>query len=103
MAVRKEMAITAAAIAAAGVLVAGVTAVSNASTTTQVANTGYSMPGQGGYGGQDGDGARGGMGGMGGGMGGHHHTAVTGTELANVKAAVKAKDSSITVTTVMKD
>ncbi|TQJ52105.1 hypothetical protein [Phycicoccus sp. SLBN-51] len=101
MAVRKEMAITAAAIAAAGVLVAGVTAVSNASTTTQVANTGYSMPGQGGYGGQDGDGGRGGMGQ--GGMGGHSHTAVTGTELAKVKAAVKAKDSSITVTTVMKD
>jgi hypothetical protein len=36
-------------------------------------------------------------------MGGHSHTAVTGTELAKVKAAVTAKDSAITVTTVMKD
>ena len=92
MAVKREMAITAAAIAAAGVLVAGVTAVSNASTTTQVAGTGYTAPGQGGYGAPDGRG-----------MGGHSHTAVTGTELDKVKAAVKAKDSTITVTTVVKD
>jgi hypothetical protein len=87
------MAITAAAIAAAGVLVAGVTAVSNASTTTQVSNTGHALPGQGGgYGGPDGRG-----------LGGHAHTAVTGTELDTVKAAVKGKDSTISVTSVMKD
>jgi hypothetical protein len=95
MAVRREMVITAAAVAAAGVLVAGVTAVSNASTTGQVAHTGYSVPGyQGGEGGQDGQGR---------GMGGHTHTAVTGTELEKVKTAVKAKDSTITVQSVRKD
>ena len=80
------MLITAAAVAAAGVLVAGVTAVSNASTTGQVATTGYSMPGY-----------------QGGGMGGHTHTTVTGTELDKVKAAVKAKDSAVTVQNVRKD
>ncbi len=86
------MLITAAAVTAAGVLVAGVTAVSNASTTGQAANTGYSVPGY-----------QGGEGGQGRGMGGHTHTAVTGTELDKVKAAVKAKDSSITVQSVQKD
>jgi hypothetical protein len=34
---------------------------------------------------------------------GHDHTPVTGDELAKVKAAVKAKDSAITVTEVEKD
>lgn len=33
----------------------------------------------------------------------HEHTAVTGDELAKVKAAVKAKDSAVTVTEVRKD
>jgi hypothetical protein len=33
----------------------------------------------------------------------HQHTAVTGDELAKVTAAVKAKDSTVTVTTVQKD
>src|SRR5688572_22588095 len=35
--------------------------------------------------------------------GGHAHTPVTGDELAKVTAAVKAKDSAVTVTTVQKD
>ena len=35
--------------------------------------------------------------------GGHAHTPVTGEELAKVTAAVKAKDSAVTVTTVQKD
>ena len=35
--------------------------------------------------------------------GGHVHTPVTGGELAEVTAAVKAKDSAVTVTTVQKD
>ena len=35
--------------------------------------------------------------------GGHTHTPVTGDELAKVTAAVKAKDSAVTVTTVQKD
>ena len=45
---------------------------------------------------------RGGMG-DGQGMGGHAHTAVTGDELTKVKDAIKAKDSAVTVTQVMKD
>lgn len=58
-----------------------------------VSTGGYGGYGQGGYGG---------MGrGMGQGMG--NHTAVTGDELAKVTDAVKAKDSAITVTKVLKD
>ena len=87
MSVRKDLAITAAAVAAAGVLVGGVTAVSNASTTSQVAQTGYSAEAS-----ADGTG-----------RGGHSHTAVTGDELAKVTAAVKAKDSAVTVQSVQKD
>ncbi|MBI4940446.1 MAG: hypothetical protein HY830_06860 [Actinobacteria bacterium] len=45
---------------------------------------------------------QGGRGGRGGPMGGNH-TPVTGDELAKVTAAVKAKDSAVTVTSVMKD
>ena len=44
-----------------------------------------------------------GRGGPGGPGGGHAHTPVTGTELAKVTAAVKAKDSAVTVTSVQKD
>jgi hypothetical protein len=87
MPVRREIAITAAAVAAAGILVGGVTAVSNASTATQVAYTGYSGEAP-----ADGKG-----------RGGHAHTAVTGDELAKVTAAVKAEDSTITVQSVRKD
>jgi hypothetical protein len=94
MPVRRELAITAAAIAAAGALVGGVTAVSSASTTSQVANTGYTSVGSG-------EGKGHGPGGHG--PGGHAHTDVTGTELAKVTAAVKAKDSAVTVQRVQKD
>ena len=50
-------------------------------------------------------GGHGGPGGAGGGPGGHGrvHTPVTGDELAKVTAAVTAKDSAVTVTTVRKD
>jgi hypothetical protein len=56
-----------------------------------------STGGPGGRGGLGGHGPRDGQGGMG------NHTAVTGDELAKVTAAVKAKDSAVTVTTVLKD
>ena len=92
MPLRKELVITAAAVAAAGALVGGVAAVSSASTPSTVA-AGYS-----GYGPAQGQG----YGGPGGG-GGHEHTAVTGAELTKVTNAVKAKDSAVTVTSVQKD
>ena len=91
MPVRRELAITAAAVAAAGALVGGVAAVSNASTAGQVAHTGYSSAGP-----VEGQGA-------GRGPGGHAHTEVTGAELAKVTAAVKAKDAAVTVQRVQKD
>ncbi|MDF2146879.1 hypothetical protein [Knoellia sp. p5-6-4] len=91
MSVRKDLAITAAAVAAAGVLVGGVTAVSNASTTSQVAQTWYSAE------------ASAEASAEGTGRGGHAHTAVTGDELAKVTAAVKAKDSAVTVQSARKD
>ena len=93
MPVRRELAITAAAIAEAGALVGGVAAVSNASTTSPIAYTGYPHVGS-----AEGQGR-----GAGGGPGGHAHTEVTGTELAKVTAAVKAKDSTVTVQRVQKD
>ncbi|MDF2093718.1 hypothetical protein P0Y31_15315 [Knoellia sp. 3-2P3] len=65
----------------------GVTAVSNASTTSRVAQSGYS-----------GEASAAGTG-----RGGHAHTAVTGDELAKVTAAVKAEDSAVTVQSVRKD
>ena len=91
MPVRRELAVTAAAIAAAGALVGGVAAMSSASTTSQIANTGYTSVGS----------AEGKAQGYG--PGGHTHTEVTGTELAEVTAAVKAKDSAVTVQRVQKD
>ena len=87
MSVRRELAITAAAVAAAGVLVGGVTAVSNASTTSRVAQAGYSAEASA----------------EGTGRGGHAHTAVTGDELAKVTAAVKAQDSAVSIERVQKD
>ena len=92
MPVRRELAITAAALTAAGALVAGVAAASNASSAGQIASTGYTSVG----------GAEWQYPG-GGGRGGHAHTDVTGTELAKVTAAVKAKDSAVTVQRVQKD
>ena len=56
--------------------------------------------GPGGRGGHDGD--RDGKGGPGG-PGAHEHKAVTGTALAKVKAAVKAKDSAVTISEVRQD
>jgi hypothetical protein len=91
MPVRRELAITAAAIAAAGALVGGVAAVSSASTTSQVANTGYTSVGS-----SEGKG-------HGYGREGHAHTEVAGPELANVTAAVKAKDAAVTIQRVQKD
>ena len=90
MPLRKELVITGAAVAAAAALVGGVAAVSNATTASTV-TAGYS-----GYGPAQGQGS-------GGPGGGHEHTAVTGSELTKVTAAVKAKDSAITVTSVQKD
>lgn len=92
MPVRRELAITAAAVAAAGALVAGVTAASHASSTGQIAYTGYTSVG--GAEGQYPSGR---------GRGAHAHTDVTGTELAKVTAAVTAKDSAVTVQRVQKD
>ena len=77
-------------LAAAG-LVAGGAALANASTPTSApAATDY-------YSGTTGP-----QGGPGQGRG-SNDTPVTGTELANVKDAVKAKDSAVTVTSVRKD
>ncbi|MCE1178298.1 MAG: hypothetical protein LWW86_04610 [Micrococcales bacterium] len=90
----------AAAVAAAGAMAFTAASLANADTQQQQGATGYSVPGygnqQGGPNGQQGDGQRGGM-------AGHSHTQVTGDELAKVTAAVKAKDSAVTVTSVQKD
>lgn len=95
----KKIGMTAAALAAAGAIVAGGAAISNASTETAAPaatqSLGYGM----GYDASaDAQGQRGP-----GGQGRHAHTAVTGDELAKVTAAVKAKDSGVTVTSVEKD
>ena len=97
----KKIGMTAAALAAAGAIVAGGAAISNASTET-TASTTASTAGQSlGYGMGYDSGAQGQRGP--GGQGRHAHTAVTGDELAKVTAAVKAKDSGVTVTSVEKD
>ena len=70
---------------AAGALVFGGSALANATSTTSSAS-GYSASGD-----------------HGGGRGGSADTPVTGDEAARVTAAVKAKDSSVTVTSVRKD
>ncbi|HYN30748.1 MAG TPA: hypothetical protein VES95_12910 [Dermatophilaceae bacterium] len=81
--------ITAAAgIAAAVGLLGTGAALANASTESAAVSAGYSASS--GSGSSDG-------------AGGHDQTAVTGAELGKVKAAVKAKDSSVTVTEVRKD
>ena len=91
--------ITAAAgiVAATGIVVT-VASLANASTSTSpTALTGYSL----GYGQQSGE-VRG-DGGLQGGRGGSADTPVTGAELTKVTAAVEAKDSAVTVTSVRKD
>ncbi|WP_198950738.1 hypothetical protein [Kineosporia sp. A_224] len=76
--------------ATAGALVIGGAALAaNAATGTPSPGTSTAAPGA--------------EGGKGGPMGGHNHTAVTGDELTKVTAAVKAKDSAVTVTSVQKD
>ena len=89
----KKIAMTTAALAAAGAIVAGGAAISNASTENGASNAGYAL----GYGSGTQDQ------GAGQGRGGHTHTAVTGDELTKVTATVKAKDSAITVSSVQKD
>lgn len=96
MPIRREVAITAAAVAAAGVLVGGVAAVSNASTTGAASGTTAAQPAYATAQSTQGQEPREGR--------GHHaHTPVTGAELARVTAAVKAKDSAVTVVRVRKD
>lgn len=88
--------ITAAAgiVAATGIVIT-VASLANASTSTSPsALPGYSL----GYDQQSGEGR-----GQDGPQGGGTHTAVTGAELTKVTAAVKAKDSTVTVTSVRKD
>ncbi|WP_406829459.1 hypothetical protein ABEG17_10665 [Pedococcus sp. KACC 23699] len=86
--------ITAAAgiVAATGIVVTVASLAGASTNTSPSAVTGYAF----GYGQQSGEGR------PGGGPGGVH-TPVTGTELAKVTAAVKAKDSAVTVTAVRKD
>ena len=92
--------LTAGAVVAAGLMIAGGAAAAQAATSTTPAATGYgAQPGYGvqpGYGAQPGygDGRR---------HGGHDHTTVTGDEAAKVRAAVKAKDATLTVEQVRKD
>lgn len=89
----KKIAMGAAALAAAGAIVGGGAAISNASGQGA---------GGGGYGGAFGRGDAGAEGPQGR-PGGHQHTEVTGAELTKVKDAVTAKDSAVTVEKVLKD
>ncbi len=84
--------ITAAAgiVAATGIVVTVASLAGASTNTSPSAVTGYAF----GYGQQSGEGR---------GPGGGTHTPVTGTELGNVTAAVKAKDSAVTVTSARKD
>ncbi|MCG7321808.1 hypothetical protein [Arsenicicoccus bolidensis] len=85
--------LTAAAVAAAGLMIAGGAAAANAATSGSAqASTGYGYAAQG-YGDA----------GPGGQRAPHEHTAATADQTAKVKAAVTAKDSTITVTSVQKD
>lgn len=92
---------TAAALAAAGALVVGGAALANAATNSGSTTTGYGVPGYGApmQGGQQGQGGPQGQDGRRGGQ----HTAASAAETTAVKNAVKAKDSTITVTSVQKD
>ena len=118
----KKLGVAAASLAAIGALVAGGAAVANAAdntaTTSTSTSTSSSVPSVGANSGTTGDsgmrGPGGGMGGPGGGMrgpgggmggpgGGSQDTPVTGAEADKVIAAVKAKDSAATVTTVRMD
>lgn len=94
----KKIGLAVAGVVVAGGLIAAGPALASATgylgSPQQAGTTGY-----GGYGMAGGEGGQGRMGGQ----GMHQHTAVTGAELAKVTAAIKAKDSAVTVTTVQKD
>ena len=77
--------IAAAVTAATGAIVFGGAALANADTEAPAPSASNAAPG------------------YGAGPGGSSHTAVTGDELAKVTAAVKAKDSAVTVSQVLKD
>ena len=87
--------------AATGIVIAAASLANASATATPSAPTGYGL----GHGQQgtapQGDGQQGERGP--GGFGGGDHTPVTDSELAKVTAAVKAKDSAVTVTSVRKD
>lgn len=111
MAVSK-MAIAAASVVAIGAIGLGGAAIARADTTSSTPSSsssaapGYGPAGRadGGPGGVDGQSGVDGPGGVGGpGQGGSQDTPVTGDELAKVTAAVKAEDSSVTVSRVQKD
>ena len=93
----KSIITAAAGIAAAtGIVIAAASFANASATNTPSTPAGYAL----GYG-QQGNAPRGGAMGDRGPMG--NHTPVTGTELAKVTAAVKAKDSTVTVTSAQKD
>ncbi len=114
--------LAAAGVASAGAVIAGA-AIANASTSLPDARIAYASasgastdpgsgsssgdstaPGTSGQGDQKGQNRRGGScDGSGGGHGMHQHTEVTGDEAAKVGDAVKAKDSAVTVETILKD
>src|SRR3954447_25699782 len=84
MTMARRAGLAAAGIVAAGVVVLGGSAMADAATATPSPSTSSSTA-------------------AGSGRGGSADTAVTGDELAKVTVAVKAKDSTITVTSVRKD
>ena len=85
-----KVGLTVAAVAAAGVIVAGGSAIANAASTPTPTTS------------QDQQGAQSG-GWAQGRPGGPHGTVVTGTEAAKITAAVRAKDSAVSVTRIWKD
>src|SRR5215475_1752009 len=82
----KRVGLDAAGVVATGVVVFGVSSLASAETPSPSPSTSY------------GSGA-----GPGAGRGGTQDTPVTGDELAKVTAAMKAKDSAVTVSSVRKD
>ena len=81
-----KIGLAAAIVAAGGAIVFGGAALANAATGTSASSTADAAPGY-----------------REGGPGGSADTPVTGAELAKVTAAVKAKDSAVTVSSVRKD
>ena len=92
----KKIGLVAVAAVTLGAGVAGGAAIASAATTKSGTQTQYGGPG----GGPE---RRYGPGRAGPGGAPHQHTAVTGSTLTKVTAAVKAKDSAVTVKQVMKD